>query len=41
MFPEKLSLGVRKWLIYLTLFIAGAAVIIDLIVLINTFWAEK
>ena len=37
MFPEKLSLGVRKWLIYLTLFIAGAAVIIDLIVLINTF----
>lgn len=36
-FPEKLSLGVRKWLIYLTLFIAGAAVIIDLIVLINAF----
>lgn len=36
-FPEKLSLGVRKWLVYLTLFIAGAAVIIDLIVLINTF----
>ncbi len=37
MFPEKLSLGVRKWLIYLTLFIAGATVITDLIVLINTF----
>lgn len=35
--PEKLSLGVRKWLIYLTLFIAGATVITDLIVLINTF----
>lgn len=37
LYPEKISLGVRKWLIYLTLFIAGAAVITDLIVLINTF----
>lgn len=37
LYPDKISLGVRKWLVYLTLFIAGAAVIIDLIVLINTF----
>ncbi|MEX0652297.1 MAG: DUF5671 domain-containing protein [Candidatus Paceibacterota bacterium] len=35
--PEKKELGVRKWLIYLTLFIAGTTIIIDLIVLINTF----
>lgn len=35
--PEKKELGIRKWLIYLTLFIAGATVLIDLIVLLNTF----
>ncbi|NQV93363.1 hypothetical protein HQ403_02590 [Candidatus Kaiserbacteria bacterium] len=35
--PEKKEVGVRKWLIYLTLFVAGATIIIDLIVLINTF----
>ncbi len=35
--PEKRELGVRKWLTYLTLFVAGAAVVIDLITLINTF----
>jgi hypothetical protein len=35
--PEKKDIGVRKWLIFLTLFGAGATVIIDLIVLINTF----
>jgi hypothetical protein len=35
--PEKKDVGVRKWLIYLTLFVAGVTVIIDLIILINTF----
>lgn len=35
--PEKRNLGVRKWLIYLTLFISGLVVATDLIVLINTF----
>lgn len=35
--PEKLRLGIRRWLLYLTLFIAAMTVIIDLIVLINEF----
>lgn len=35
--PEKKEVGIRKWLIFLTLFGAGATIIIDLIVLINTF----
>ncbi len=35
--PERRSLGVRKWLTYITLFIAGATVIGDLIVLMNSF----
>lgn len=35
--PKKKEVGVRKWLIFLTLFVAGATIIIDLIVLINTF----
>lgn len=35
--PEKKEIGVRKWLIYLTLFVAGVTIIIDLIVLINKF----
>ncbi|MEN9614400.1 MAG: hypothetical protein RLZZ347_707 [Candidatus Parcubacteria bacterium] len=35
--PEKREVGVRKWLTYLTLFVAGMAVVIDLITLINTF----
>jgi len=33
----KKNLGVRKWLTYLTLFVAGVAIITDLIMLINTF----
>ena len=40
--PPKKNLGVRKWLTYLTLFIAGVTIITDLIIFINTlFWAEK
>jgi len=35
--PEKNNLGIRKWLIYITLFIAGIAVLGDIIVLLNTF----
>ncbi len=35
--PEKRELWVRRWLIFLTVFVSGGALIIDLIVLINTF----
>jgi len=35
--PEKLRLGVRRWLLYLTLFISAITIIVDLIVLINEF----
>lgn len=35
--PEKANLRIRKWLIYLTLFIAALTIIIDLIILINYF----
>ncbi|HVU06234.1 MAG TPA: DUF5671 domain-containing protein [Thermodesulfobacteriota bacterium] len=35
--PEKKDIAVRKWLTYLTLFITGVAVVIDLVVLVNTF----
>lgn len=35
--PDKKDLSVRKWLTYLTLFITGVAVVVDLIVLVNTF----
>lgn len=35
--PDKKELAVRKWLAYLTLFLTGAAVVTDLVVLVNTF----
>lgn len=35
--PEKKEISIRKWLIYLTLFIAGIAIVVDLITLVNTF----
>jgi len=35
--PEKRELGLRKWLIYLTLFVAAITIIIDLITLVNNF----
>ncbi len=35
--PEKLTLGIRKTLIYITLFLAGIAIVTDLIVLLNSF----
>jgi len=38
---EKQDLGIRKWLIFITLFVAGAAIIIDLIVLLSTFFSGQ
>jgi hypothetical protein len=35
--PEKKGLWIRTWLIFLTLFVGGITIIIDLVVLINTF----
>jgi hypothetical protein len=35
--PEKADLPIRRWLTYLTLFAAGGAIIIDLVVLLNHF----
>lgn len=35
--PEKQELKVRKWLLYLTLFIASITIIVDLITLLNSF----
>lgn len=34
---EKKNLGIRKWLTYLTLFIAGTTITVDLVVLLNAF----
>ncbi len=35
--PEKLTLWIRRWRIHLTLFLAGATIVGDLIALINTY----
>ena len=35
--PEKRELSVRKWLTFITLFIAGATMVVDLIILLSTF----
>ncbi|MFA5355510.1 MAG: DUF5671 domain-containing protein [Candidatus Paceibacterota bacterium] len=35
--PEKREMGLRKWLVYLTLFLAGITIIVTLIVLLNNF----
>ena len=35
--PDKRELGLRKWLIYLTLFVAAITIIVDLITLVNNF----
>lgn len=35
--PDKDSIGIRKWLTYLALFVAGAAILVDLSVLVYTF----
>lgn len=36
-FPEKRELKIRKWLLYLTVFVAALVIIGDLVTLINTF----
>ncbi len=36
-FPEKREMGIRKWLVYITLFLTSIAIATDLIVLINSF----
>ncbi len=35
--PEKINLGIRKWLSYLTIFIVGIAITVDIVILLNTF----
>lgn len=35
--PEKSDLWIRKWLIYITLFVGSIAILVDLVMLINTF----
>ncbi len=35
--PEKKNLGLKRWLTYLTLFLAGATIACDLVAIINTF----
>ena len=39
--PEKRELSVRKWLTFITLFVAGAVIAIDLIVLLQKFFAGE
>ena len=41
MMPEKRGLGVRKWLSFITLFLAGIAIASDLIYLLYTFLAGE
>ncbi len=35
--PEKSQIGIRKWLLYLTLFVTAVTIIIDLVTLVNYF----
>lgn len=35
--PEKRNIWVRRWALFLTLFLAGTVIVVDLIALINTF----
>ena len=35
--PEKSQIGIRKWLLYLTLFITAITIIVDLVTLVNYF----
>jgi len=39
--PEKREIKLRKWLIFLTIFFAGGAILIDLITLLHTFLSGK
>ncbi len=35
--PSRRELGVRRWLVYITLFLSSATIVTDLVVLLNTF----
>lgn len=35
--PSKADLWIRRWALYLTIFVAGATIVIDLIALVNTY----
>ncbi|HRH32483.1 MAG TPA: DUF5671 domain-containing protein, partial [bacterium] len=35
--PDKHNVGIRKWLLYLTLFVTSITIIVDLVTLINYF----
>jgi hypothetical protein len=39
--PQSREVGIRKWLVYLTLFIAAITIIIDLIQLVNSFYGGE
>jgi hypothetical protein len=39
--PFKRDLAIRKWLIHLTLFLAGTVLVVDLVTLVNTFLAGE
>lgn len=39
--PEKKNIGIRKWLIYLTLFVAAITIIVDLILLVFNFYGGE
>jgi hypothetical protein len=39
--PEKREIGVRRWLTYLTLFIAAVTIIVDLILLVFNFYSGE
>ena len=39
--PEKRDLGIHKWLIFITLFIAGITIVVDLIILLHTFFSGQ
>jgi hypothetical protein len=39
--PEKKEIGIRKWLIYLTLFVAAITIIVDLILLVFNFYSGE
>lgn len=36
-YPEKRALGVRRWLTYITLFLAGIVIVVDLVTLLYSF----
>ena len=39
--PEQREIGIRKWLIYLTLFVSGITIVVDLIQFVNRFYSGE